>query len=127
MEEATILFRNFVDRSAAAPASLLRAYEQCRDQLGLPQEPVLDQLMAAGSDLHAVEAAMRRRNPENGLTKRALVMLSLAESHPEFQELFVLARPRRVGAWLQLLSAPLAGAWALCKGTLLLRWYGSRV
>ena len=127
MEEATVLFRNFVHRNAGAPASLLRAYEQCREQLGLARDPALDRLIASGTDLHAVEAAMRRRDPGNGLTKRALLMLSLAESHPEFQEMFVLPRSQRIGAWFLLLFSPMAGAWTLCKGTLLLRWYGSHV
>lgn len=127
MEEATKLFRAFVDRGAPPPASLLQTYEECRSHLGLSAEPLIDRLVAAGADLHAVETAMRCANPRNGLTTRAVLMLAIAECRPEFQQLFTLTRPGRISAWLILISAPMAGAWALLKGTILLQWYGRNV
>lgn len=126
MTEAEQMFACFVRRGPASP-DLLRSYEAALRTLEISADPVTDRLIAARADLVSAEYALRLRHPQNGLTRRALVSIALAEARPEYGTLF-LPRPKsRLRACSELAMAPLAAAVSFCKGTWYLWWHARRV
>ena len=79
---------------------------------------------AAGSDLEALEVALRKRRPDHVLCRKFRLLATVAEASPESYGDFVNETPRRAGAF-----AVLAWHWARSllkslKGRILLGRYG---
>jgi len=126
MTEAEHLFRCFVGRREPSPA-LLRSYEDALARLDIGPDPVTARLVAAGADLSSAELALRRRDAANGLTRRALVLMALAEARPELAPLFTPRAASRPRFWLDFAFAPLVGLFQWLKGTLIVwRHVGAR-
>lgn len=122
MNEGQRLYECFLARSEA-PSDLLQKYAAACAALRFERDALTDRLVASRSDLAAVELVRRRRDPRNGLTVRALLLLSLAEARPDCAEAFLLQSPSALGGWLVLMAAPLLTAYRWVKGTLLLWWH----
>jgi len=101
----------------------MNQYESACRVLELPRDPLTERLVAASVDLAAVEMVRRRREPGNGLTARALLLLSLAEARPEHVHFFLLDQPSAARAWLTLGAAPLFAVYQWVEGTVLLWWH----
>lgn len=130
--EAPHMFRCFVGRDGAAPPpppSLLSTYDAALAALAIGPDALTSRLVEAGADLASAELALRRRDPVNHLTQRALLMLSLAEARPEYAGLFTAAATpsSRLRAWAGLAAAPWAAVYGLAKGNWLLWRYGPRI
>jgi hypothetical protein len=114
---------------AATPPSpdLIATYAAAREHVLPGGDRLVTRLVERGSDLSAVELALRRRNPTNALTTSALLMLSLAEARPEYYFLFVEEKPSRLRAWTRLAAAVprflyrFLYQWS--KGAILLWWH----
>ncbi|MBL8177560.1 MAG: hypothetical protein JNK48_22985 [Bryobacterales bacterium] len=126
MTEAQRFFECFL-RNGQAPRDLLEAYTAARAALRLPPDPLTERLVATRSDLSAAEFVRRRSDPRNGLTTRALLMLSLAEARPDCVEAFLLESPSVWRAWQALAAAPFLTAYRMVKGKLLLWWHGRKL
>ncbi len=119
MSEAQRLFECFL-RKGAAPEELVRQYDAACAALAMPSDALTERLIAARADLAAVELVRRRRDPRNGLTLRALLLLSLAEARSDCASMFLLESPSALCAWLELAVAPLCAAYRWMMGTWLL-------
>ncbi|MBM3785652.1 MAG: hypothetical protein FJW30_14905 [Acidobacteria bacterium] len=117
MNEAEAMAGAFARRGAPV-GELCAAYERALVALEIPNDPVVDRLVAGGADLNAAEMVLRRRDPENGLTRRARVMLTLLEAGQDL--------PGRGAGWAALLAAPFAGAWHWIAGSAALWRHGCR-
>jgi len=111
----------FVARTIPS-ADLLATYAAARRHILPGGDPLVTRLVERGSDLSAVELALRRRDPTNALTTSALLMLSLAEARPEYFSLFVEEQPSRLRAWSRLAAAVPRFLYQWSKGTILLWW-----
>lgn len=122
MNEGQRLFECFVG-NGKAPDGLLQKYAAACASLSIGRDELVERLVAADADLAAVEMVRRRRDPRNGLTVRALLLLSLAEARPDCAEAFLLQSPSALRGWSVLMAAPLLAAYRWVKGTLLLWWH----
>ena len=121
--EGAHFFRCFLGRGKP-PDALIGRYSSACLALELPFDQLTARLVAARADLESAELVRRQREPGNGLTKRALVMLALAEALPEYRNQYLLLRDAKWRAWSALVSAPLRYLYGWGKGTILLWWYG---
>lgn len=108
----------------AAPDELKRRYVAALQSAVEAAAPKLEPLSAAGSDLEALELAMRRKDAFNPLTQRFRVVSYLAEVAPENLDRFVTERRqfwRGVGA---LVRGGLRALYLALKGACLVRRHG---
>ncbi len=107
-----------------APEDLIATYAAARARVLPERDALVEQVIECGADLRAVELALRRRDPANALTKRALLILSLAEARPEYFWRFVEHRPSRARAWTRLAVAVPRYLYQRTKGAAQLWWHG---
>lgn len=122
MSEGQRLYECFLGHGRA-PAELLQKYAAACASLGIERDALTERLVAARADLAAVEMVRRRRDPRNGLTVRAMLLLSLAEARPDCTDAFLLRAPSAFRGWMTLAAAPMLAAYRWVKGTLLLWWH----
>jgi hypothetical protein len=111
------LYRSFIG-DGPPPKSLVPRYEEALRELEIPEHRPTSLLVAAQVRLSGAEFVLRLREPSNGLTRRALILTTLAESMPD-----ELPQEAPLRAWLTLCTAPLAAAWRYLVGAWQLWWY----
>ncbi|HKY41674.1 MAG TPA: hypothetical protein VJM50_01160 [Pyrinomonadaceae bacterium] len=84
----------------------------------------IDLIVERALDVEAIEFALRRRNPQNLLTKKLLILCYLAESRSAYFNTFVNEEHQPVKAFIKLSFATLRSAYKLLKGNFLIRIYG---
>jgi hypothetical protein len=118
--EANRLHRAFF--GGDAPAEVQRQYASALAAARIADipHPDLAGLVARGVDLEALEMALRRRLPGNGLTQRFQVLCYLVEVRPDSFDRFVNERPRFASGLLTLALHVARSAYKLIKGRCLL-------
>lgn len=117
MTEAELLFTSFIGKGRP-PEALVRRYDEALRALEIPEHAPTSALVASQVRLTSAEFVLRLRHPRNGLTRRALILATLAESTAE-----ELKQAAPLRAWLSLCAAPLAAAWRYVVGSAQLWWY----
>jgi hypothetical protein len=103
--EADALHRALFRRPT--PERLLTSYEDMAFAYGLSEagDPLLARAIAQGTDLEALELALRRRDPRNFVTIRMCAVAYLAECDGEHYRDFVNDRPARIRGFATLAAA----------------------
>ena len=83
----------------------------------------IDLILQRSMDVEAIEFALRRRNPQNLLTKKLLILCYLAESRSAYYTDFVNEQPRPIGAFISLSLQTCRSMYKLLKGLWLIRMY----
>jgi len=83
----------------------------------------IDLIIDRSLDVEAIEFALRRRDPQNLLTKKLLILCYLAESRNAYFTAFVNEEPKPVRGFIQVLLATFRSAYKLLKGHFLIRIY----
>ena len=84
----------------------------------------IDLILQRSLDVEAIEFALRRRNPQNLLTKKLLILCYLAESRGAYFTTFVNEQYRPVRSFIKLSFATFRSVYKLVKGQCLIRMYG---
>jgi len=84
----------------------------------------IDLILQRSLDVEAIEFALRRRNPQNLLTKKLLILCYLTESRGAYFTTFVNEQYRPVSAFIKLSFATFRSVYKLVKGQCLIRMYG---
>jgi len=84
----------------------------------------IDLILQRSLDVEAIEFALRRRNPQNLLTKKLLILCYLTESRGAYFTTFVNEQYRPVRAFIKLSFVTLRSLYKLVKGQCLIRMYG---
>ena len=84
----------------------------------------IDLIVERSLDVEAIEFALRRKNPQNLLTKKLLILCYLAESRSAYFKTFVNEENQPVKAFIKLSGTTLRSVYKLLKGHLLIRIYG---
>ena len=111
-----------------APDEVHRQYASALEALPLADWPRinLDRLVERGTDLEALELALRRSRRRNALTQRFQVLCYLAEVRPDNFGRFVNERRRWWAGWLILGLHLLRSLYKLAKGRRLMRVHDIR-
>jgi len=83
----------------------------------------IDFIIERSLDVEAIEFALRRRDPQNLLTKKLLIICYLAESRGAYFSTFVNEEPQPVRGFIKVSFASLRSAYKLLKGHFLIRIY----
>ena len=83
----------------------------------------IDLILERSLDVEAIEFALRRRDPQNLLTKKLLILCYLAEARSAYFSTFVNEERQPVRAFLKLSLATFRSVYKLLKGHLLIRIY----
>ena len=83
----------------------------------------IELILRRSLDVEAIEFALRRRNPQNLLTKKLLILCYLAESRSVYFGTFVNEQYRPVRAFIKLSFATFRSVYKLLKGRCLMRIY----
>lgn len=83
----------------------------------------IDLILERSLDVEAIEFALRRRNPQNLLTRKLQILCYLAESRRAYFDTFVNEEHQPVRAFMKLSFATLRSAYKLLKGHFLIRIY----
>ena len=75
-------------------------------------------ILERSMDVEAIEFALRRRAPQNLLTKKLLILCYLAESRSDYYTRFVNEQEKSYRAYLELSVSTLRSLYKLLKG----RW-----
>lgn len=75
-------------------------------------------------DVEAIEFALRRKDPQNLLTRKLLILCYLTESRSAYFRTFVNDRYRPVTGFIKLSFAVVRSVYKLVKGHCLIRLYG---
>lgn len=84
----------------------------------------IDLILERSLDVEAIEFALRRRNPQNLLTKKLLILCYLTESRGAYFTTFVNEQYRPARAFIKLSFATFRSVYKLVKGQCLIRIYG---
>ena len=84
----------------------------------------IDLILKRSLDVEAIEFALRRRNPQNLLTKKLLILCYLTESRSAYFATFVNEQYRPVRSFIKLSFATFRSVYKLVKGQCLIRMYG---
>lgn len=83
----------------------------------------IELILQRSLDVEAIEFALRRRNPQNLLTKKLLILCYLTESRNAYFKTFVNEQYRPVRAFINLSFATCRSVYKLLKGHFLIRMY----
>jgi hypothetical protein len=83
----------------------------------------IDLILQRSMDVEAIEFALRRRNPQNILTKKVLILCYLTESRSAYYADFVNEQHRPIGAFISLSLETCRSVYKLLKGLWLIRMY----
>lgn len=83
----------------------------------------LDLIIDRALDVEAIEFALRRRDPQNLLTRKLLILCYLTESRSAYFNAFVNEEHQPVKAFIKLSFAAFRSVYKLLKGHLLIRIY----
>jgi hypothetical protein len=109
----------------AASENLKRRYvDALQSALEAADAPKLGPLSTAGSDLEAIELALRRKDAQNPVTQRFRVVSYLAEVEPKNFDRFVAERPQFWRGIRALLRGGLRALYLALKGASLVRRHG---
>jgi len=122
--EAAALHRALFGREA--PEDIARRYVDAHAHALTRVTPEERDWMARslGSDLEALEIALRGRSPGHVLSRKMRLLAYLCEASPDYYELFVNEEPRRWGALLSLAGHAIRTRLKALKGRLLLKVRG---
>lgn len=84
----------------------------------------IDLILQRSLDVEAIEFALRRRNPQNLLTKKLLILCYLTESRSAYFTTFVNEQYAPIRGLIKLLFATFRSVYKLVKGQCLIRIYG---
>lgn len=84
----------------------------------------IDLILQRSLDVEAIELALRRKNSQNLLTKKLLILCYLTESRNAYFKTFVNEQYRPVSAFIKLSFATFRSVYKLVKGHCLIRLYG---
>ena len=84
----------------------------------------IDLILRRSLDVEAIELALRRRNPQNLLTRKFLILCYLTEARSVYFGDFVNEQYRPVRAFISLSFATCRSLYKLLKGHCLIRIYG---
>ncbi|HLA11537.1 MAG TPA: hypothetical protein VJ023_13200 [Pyrinomonadaceae bacterium] len=84
----------------------------------------IDLILQRSLDVEAIEFALRRRNPQNLLTKKLLILCYLTESRSAYFTTFVNEQYAPLRGFIKLSFATFRSAYKLLKGQCLIRIYG---
>ena len=120
-------FLHFAIFGRSAPEALRSAYVSANHFLFREPNKYLDvkveAIVTRSIDIEAVEFALRRRTPDNVLSKKFLILCYLAEARSDHFEDFVNDRNRPLIAILQLSLHTLRSVYKLIKGNFLIWKY----
>ena len=109
------------------PADILKAFVSANQILLQDPSNVIpvkiDTIIERSLDVEAIEFALRRRNPQNLLTKKLLILCYLAESRSAYFTTFVNQEHQPVKGFIKLSIATLRSVYKLLKGHFLIRIY----
>ena len=83
----------------------------------------IDVILQRSLDVEAIEFALRRRDPQNLLTKKLLILCYLTEPRSAYFSAFVNEEHQPVKAFIKLSFATFRSVYKLLKGHLLIRIY----
>ena len=83
----------------------------------------MELILERAMDVEAIEFALRRRIPQNVLTKKLLILCYLAESRNDYFATFVNEQDRPLRAFLALSLNTFRSLYKLLKGHCLIRMY----
>ena len=117
--ECSYLYRGLFGR--APSAHVVERYVAAHAILDLEPrvgEPEIDTsaLVRAGLDAEAIEFRLRRRDPQNALTRKLRTLLYIAEIEPENYRFFVRDSGRLWSSIPDFLWAPVRSLWKLWRG-----------
>jgi hypothetical protein len=81
-------------------------------RVDITQSRWMQRVLEEGTDLEALEFALRTRRPDHVLCRKLKLLIYITEAFPEYYTDFVNEAPRRVGAFFRL---ALHGVRTLCK------------
>lgn len=84
----------------------------------------IDLILERSLDVEAIEFALRRRSPQNLLTKKLLILCYLTESRSAYFTTFVNEQYAPIRGFIKLLFATFRSMYKLVKGQCLIRIYG---
>lgn len=84
----------------------------------------IDLILQWSLDVEAIEFALRRRHPQNLLTKKLLILCYLTESRGAYFTTFINEQYRPVRSFIKLSFATFRSVYKLVKGQCLIRMYG---
>lgn len=125
LHEAAALHRA-IFRTEVAPEvaqKYVEAHKYCLQSLSPQEQHWMDEVIAKGLDLEALEAAFRVLGPDHVLSRKFKIMVYIAEAYPLYFRAFVNEKRRRFFALLAMTVHVLRTGFKLLKGMYLVRTY----
>lgn len=123
--EAEFFHEKIFDRPI--PEEIRAAYVSANNMLLKDTRNVLsvkiDLILKRSMDVEAIEFALRRRTPQNLLTKKLLILCYLAESRSDYFATFVSEQHQPFRAFFKLSLHSLRSVYKLLKGSCLIWMY----
>jgi hypothetical protein len=110
-----------------APDDIREAFVEANEMLLKHAEKLMtvdiDLIIRRSLDIEAIELALRRKNPENVLTKKLLILCYLSESRSAYFSNFVNEQHQPVRTLIKLSFDTCRSVYKLAKGHCLIRMY----
>jgi len=90
-------------------------------QVDITQARWMQRALEEGTDLEALEFALRAREPDHVLCRKLKLLIYITEAFPEYYSDFVNEAPRRLNAFIRLALHSLRSLYKQLKARLLLR------